>query len=151
MKHKLLISILTIIGITVFAAFITLFIYGAGGRPMLSVALIGNKIENSIATADGKTVEEVLRNRGVVNTVWSVQDGDWLGFEGKAYAACFLHDGTTEVFVWQWDSAWPHALALTPNTAKLFPIMDPGVELTPYGQSSLWSGRPGREKYFTKE
>ena len=151
MKHKLLISIATISGIVVFTAFISLFIYGAGGRPTLSVALIGNKIENSIATADGKTVEDVLRNRGVANTVWSVQNGDWLGFEGKAFASCFMRDGTTEVFVWQWDSAWPHALALTPNTALTVPRMDPGVELTPYGQSSLWSGRPGKEKYFKKE
>ena len=151
MNHKLRISIATISGIAVLSAFISLFIYVAGGRPTLSVALIGNKIENSIATANGETVEEVLKNRGVVNTIWTVHNGDWRGFEGKAFASCFMHDGTTEVFVWQWDSAWPHALALTPNTANLFPLMDPGVELTPYGQSSLWSGRSGREEYFKKE
>ncbi|NLB54619.1 MAG: hypothetical protein GX811_02420 [Lentisphaerae bacterium] len=117
---------------------------------MLSVTMIGIKIKKSIATADGKTVQEVLRNRGIVNTVWFVEHGDWRGLEGKAYVACFSRDGTTEVFVWQWDSAWPHALALTPNTAKIFPLMDPGVELTPSGQSSLWSGKSGAKLYFEK-
>jgi hypothetical protein len=91
-----------------------------------------------------------MRERGVANTIWTIHDGDWFGFEGKAFACCVLKDGTAEFFAWQWDAAWPHALALTPKTAKAFPLMDPGVELTPYGQSSLWCGRGGMDKYFKR-
>ena len=123
-------------------------IYLAGGRPTLAQALIVNRIETAAATAEGKTVEEIFRDLGVANTIWTIEDGDWRGFEGKAFAACFLKDGSALLFAWQWDAAWPHALALTPNTAATFPRMDPGVELTPYGQSSLQSGRPALQMYF---
>ena len=123
-------------------------IYLAGGRPTLSQALIANRIETATATADGRTVEDVFRGMGVANTIWTIEDGDWRGFEGKAFAACFLKDGSARLFAWQWDAAWPQALALTPKTAATFPRMDPGVELTPYGQSSLQSGRPGLKMYF---
>ncbi|MDD3663327.1 MAG: hypothetical protein PHT84_05700 [Candidatus Pacebacteria bacterium] len=89
--------------------------------------------------------------RGVTNTDWSISHGDWIGFEGTAIASCLISNGTTEVFVWQWDAAWPHALALTPNTVTIFPLMDPGVKLTSDGRTALWSGRGAIEEYFEKE
>jgi hypothetical protein len=126
-------------------------IYLAGGEPTLSHAAVATRIEMTKATTDGKTVGDILRERGVANIIWTIHDGDWRGFEGKAFASCFLKDGNAEIYAWQWDAAWSHALALTPKTAKTFPLMDPGVELTPYGQSSLWGGKGAIDRYFMKQ
>jgi len=139
------------IGIAALLLSLTFIAYIAGGAPTLSQSMVAAKIGMSTATADGKTVDEILREMGVANTIWTIQDGDWRGFEGKAFASCFLKDGTAEIFAWQWDAAWPHALAITPKTAMAFPLMDPGVDLQSYGQSSLWEGRGAIDKYFRKK
>lgn len=145
MKRTAILAVVTVVAVIAFV------IYLAGGEPTLSHAMVAAKIKTAKATADGKTVDDVLSEMGVANTIWTVHDGDWRGFEGKVFASCFLKDGAVAIFAWQWDAAWPHALAVTPKTAKAFPLMDPGVELTPYGQSSLWEGKGAIDKYFRRK
>jgi len=144
-KFRIILALVSSIAIVVTGG-----IFLAGGEPTLSHARVATRIEMTKARTDGKTVRQILQEMGVVNTVWTIQDGDWRGFEGRAFASCFLKEGNSEIFAWQWDAAWPNALALTPKTAKTFPLMDPGVEVTPYGQSSLWSGKNAIEKYFKR-
>ena len=126
------------------------FVYFTGGMPIFSHGEIIARIEHATATADGKTIAEAMHELKVTNTVWTFRSGEWWGFEGKAFARCSFADGTSQQFAWQWDSAWPHALAITPNTAKAFPLMDPKVELTTDGHSTLWAGRGGFGKYFIR-
>jgi hypothetical protein len=141
----------TTAGIVVAVVAMSFIVSMAGGRPTFSHSKVAARIELSKATTNGKTVADILHEMGVTNRSWRIRDGEWWGFEGKAFVSCVLNDGSVEFFAWQWDAAWPYALAITPKTAKAFPLMDPHVDLTPYGQSSLWCGKGGLDKYFKRK
>ena len=53
------------------------------------------------------------------------------------------------IYAWQWDKSWPNPLALTRQTADLFPQLDPKCILTDSTRSRLYSGKLGLTKYFS--
>jgi hypothetical protein len=108
-------------------------------------------VQQARATA-GQTVDEVLRSGldGILPTrvFWKVQRSELPFCDAQVLCMVVLKTGECRAFLWQWDSAWPSPRALTPATAEAFPLLDPGVPLTPTGQSTLWKGRAALPDYF---
>lgn len=109
-------------------------------------------VQQARATACGQTVDEVLRNglEGILPTrvFWKIQRSELPFCDAQVLCTVILKTGECRAFLWQWDSAWPSPRALTPATVATFPLLNPGVSLTPTGQSTLWKGRAALPDYF---
>ena len=102
------------------------------------------------ATISGEKVIDVIHSSKLRpgQVLWNVESYELPFLEARVLCTVFQGDGTCRAFLWQWDAAWPSPRALTPNTVETFPLLDPGVELTPTGQSSLWKGSGAIPDYF---
>jgi len=111
-------------------------------------------IRHTVAKESGETVEQVLESgfqeEQATKIIWQVQDYEIPFLEAKVFCTVLLNSGNSKLFVWQWDARWPGPRALTPLTVDTFPLLDPGVELTPGGQSSLWRGKAAVSDYFKR-
>ena len=119
-----------------------------------------NSVKNTIAVESGETIETIIsrryENKPKVKTRWSIvhlDDELWMG----AQVFCLVEwgrinsDKGSVLLAWQWDMKWPFPLALTSETATIFPLLDPGCPLSDTTQRRLYSGGLGITKYFSKE
>lgn len=111
-------------------------------------------VKQAQATNSGQRVMDVINSgleKAPGKVFWKVECYELPFLEAKVLCTVILCGGECRAFLWQWDAAWPSPRALTPDTAKTFPLLDPGVDLTPEGQSSLWKGRGAIHDYFATE
>lgn len=96
----------------------------------------------------GGTVNSILKNRYSQSPMrWRVGYVENWPFDAKVF--CEIHSPTGLILHgWQWDIDWPSSRAITPQTATLFPSLDPHVPLDPSGLGILWHGKGAIPDYF---
>lgn len=109
-----------------------------------------SSVRNSRGNYLGNDVDDIIRRQLDSGHVeWYVYSYDFPFLDACVSCSTILMDGSSRIFLFQWDCSWPAPVALTPTTASVFPALDPGVSLDPTGQSVLPRGKVGLNSYFS--